>query len=482
MLLRKARPADVDALCELYETVSNDLEANGLRQWRWGTYPSRKLVEEDVQAEKVYCLYGELGMSMAVTVDTEADEAYGSVNWLLGVRPGYFHRLAVRPELRGRGLGRQAVADVESILRSMGCDCIRADAGHDNGHAAGFYRSMRMRAAGQIRFKEREEYFIAFEKRLEEDCPLLPQRMRPAFRSGRLTPWGGERLRTAFGKAIPEVPTGECLEVSCIPGLESVNAAGEALPEMIRRYGSPLVGRYDLQPFPLLLKLIDASDSLSVQVHPGDAYAAAHEGKSGKTEAWLILDAPEGAELVYGLREGTTLEELRAACEQGAAVEPLLRRVPVRPGDVCYIPAGCVHAIGAGILLYEIQQSSDVTYRFYDWDRTDAKGNRRELHLRQALDVVDLTLRPEPVPAQDQPVARVVDGDFFSLDLLSANGRVLVPGVRDFGILTALNDGLSLQWEGGELSLTKGETVLLPHTCPRLVLRGKGRAALAMPR
>lgn len=109
-----------------------------------------------------------------------------------------------------------------------------------------------------------------------------------------------------------------------------------------------------------------------MQVHPNDDYAARVEnGKLGKTEAWLILDAPEGSQLVYGIKPGTTLDTLRAACEQGAAVEPLLRRVTVHPGDVCFIPAGCVHAIGAGIMLYEIQQSSDITYRFYDWDRVD---------------------------------------------------------------------------------------------------------------
>ena len=249
-----------------------------------------------------------------------------------------------------------------------------------------------------------------------------PVRMHPAFRGGKLTPWGGEKLRTVYGKEIAEVPTGESLEISCIPGLESRDDAGRTLTELIAEYGEDFAGRYAGRTFPLLLKLIDAREPLSVQVHPDDAYARLHEdGKLGKTEAWLILDCPEGAELVYGIQPGTDRETLRRASEAGSAVEPLLRRVKVRPGDVCNIPAGTVHAIGAGILLYEIQQSSDVTYRFYDWDRVDAKGNRRELHIRKALDVTRLDFAPDPKHWDEKPgVTRMLEEPFFSLDLIRA--------------------------------------------------------------
>ena len=481
-MLRQATISDFEALCGLYQQVCNSLEANGLRQWQWGTYPYPELIRSDIEAGRLYCVYGRDGMAVAVTVSTEQEAAYGQANWLFGLRPGFFHRLAVQPQHRGEGLGRAAVEDVQRILLSLGCDSIRCDTGTDNGHAADFYRALGMRSAGEILVKGRTVPYIAFEKPLHEDCPLLPQRMSPAFRAGRLTPWGGDRLRTMYGKDIPEVPTGESLEVSCIPGLESRAPSGETLPEMIRAYGAGLVGKYDLRPFPLLLKLIDANDTLSVQVHPDDAFAAEHEGKLGKTEAWLILHAPEGAELVYGIRQGTDKAALREACEQGAAVEPLLRRVPVRAGDVCYIPAGCVHAIGAGILLYEIQQSSDVTYRFYDWDRTDAEGHRRQLHLEQALAVTDLNLQREPIPAPDTPQSRVLDETYFSLDLICSGGRAFLPRVTDFGLLTALDEGLELCWEGASLPLRKGETFLLPCTCPRLTLKGSGRAALSMPK
>lgn len=317
---------------------------------------------------------------------------------------------------------------------------------------------------------------------MKETSPFYPVRMHPAFRSGRLTPWGGERLRTVYGKAITEVPTGESLEVSCIPGLESTDDNGEKLTDLIARYGEDFAGAYAHKPFPLLLKLIDAAESLSVQVHPDDAYAGRNEGgKLGKTEAWLILDAPEGSQIVYGIKAGTTAAQLRTACEAGAAVEPLLRRVNVKPGDVCFIPAGCVHAIGAGILLYEIQQSSDVTYRFYDWDRVDARGQRRELHIDKALDVMNLRFALKPIHASDKPVERVLDEAFFTLDLFNVRGACRLPAINEFGLLTVLDDGLTLTAEGYEHVLSKGESFYLPTRCPALTLRGSGRAALSMP-
>ena len=312
---------------------------------------------------------------------------------------------------------------------------------------------------------------------------LTPIRMTPAFRGGKLTPWGGEKLRTVFGKRITEVPTGESLEVSCIPGLESRDPQGQKLTELIAEYGERMVGKYAGQAFPLLLKLIDAREALSVQVHPDNTYAHDHEnGKLGKTEAWLILDAPEDGELVYGIVPGTKLSELRTASEAGGAVASLLRRVRVRAGDVCYIPAGCVHAIGAGITLYEIQQSSDITYRFYDWDRTDAQGNRRQLHLDQALAVTDLQVALSPVRAPETAgVHRLLDKEYFTLDLIRTEGREILPEIGDFGMLTVLEGALCLTWEGGSMRLTKGETCFLPCASPLLSLEGKGTAALSMP-
>ena len=485
-MLTKATQQDFQELVNLYHTVADDMNAHGLAQWDWGWYPNEGLIRDDLDHQTLYVVREEGRILLAVAIDTNAEEVYQTINWLFGVKPGSFHRLAILPEAQGKGLGRKVLPEIFDILRGLGCDCLRCDTHIDNVRALHLYESFGMRRSGTVYFPREDDNkpFPTLEMRLTDDCPLLPLTMHPAFRGGKLTPWGGEKLRTVYGKPIAEMPTGESLEVSCIPGLESVDDAGVKLPDLIAKYGTAFAGKYAQGTFPLLLKLIDASESLSVQVHPNDDYAGRVEnGKLGKTEAWLILDAPEGSQLVYGIRPGTTLDELRAACEQGAAVEPLLRRVDVKPGDVCFIPAGCVHAIGAGIMLYEIQQSSDVTYRFYDWDRVDAQGNRRELHLEKALDVTDLSFSLGPIPAPDAPVARVLDETYFTLDLFHVTDKpVELPAVADFGLLTALDGEMSLVWEGGEKALARGESVYLPAKGVKLALHGQGRAALSQPR
>lgn len=483
MMLEKAQAAELQAVCALYQAVCEGMKAAGLRQWHWGAYPAEDIAAEDIAAGRLYVAREGGQLLCAVAVDTEQEAQYAGIDWLFGVRPGSFHRFAIAPGSQGRGLGRRLLAEIEDILRGLGCDCLRCDTCIDNARALRLYEGSGMRRAGVVHYPpDSVVEFPCLEKPLAADCPLLPLPMTPAFRGGSLTPWGGQRLGGEWGKAIAQ-PTGESLEVSCIPGLESADPMGVKLPELIARYGAAFAGKYAGEPFPLLLKLLDARDALSVQVHPDDAYAAAHEnGKLGKTEAWLILEAAEGSQLVYGIKPGTTLPQLRAACERGAAVEPLLRRVSVRPGDVCFIPAGCVHAIGAGILLYEIQQSSDVTYRFYDWDRTDAQGRKRALHIDKALDVTDLAFALDPVPAPDAPRARVLDTAFFTLDLLRGGDGVGLPRVEAFGFLTALDGGLTLRWQGGEKQLRKGETFYLPAACPACTLHGPGRAALSMPK
>ena len=483
MLLTQATQSDFRAVCALYQSVCAQMAVSASPQWVWGEYPSEAILQSTLDEGTLYVAKDGDALLCAVTVDTHLAPEYDSVNWLFGVKPGAFHRLAIDPEQQGRGLGRQIIADVCDILRSQGCDTLRIDTYSPNANAQKLYTGLGMRKAGEVHFTRRELPYYCYELPLTADCPLLPLTMHPAFRGGKLTPWGGEKLRTVYGKPIAEVPTGESLEVSCIPGLESTDDTGVKLPELIAKYGARFAGKYAEETFPLLLKFIDAAESLSVQVHPDDAYANAHEnGKLGKTEAWLILDAPEGSQLVYGIKGGTTMAELRTACEAGAAVETLLRKVDVKPGDVCFIPAGCVHAIGAGIMLYEIQQSSDVTYRFYDWDRVDKHGNRRELHIDKALDVTDLNFTLGPIPAPDAPVARVLDEPYFTLDLLKANGAQAVPAINHFGLLTMLEGNLTLTWQSGQRKLRKGESLYVPTAAPALTLCGSGRAALSMPR
>ena len=313
--------------------------------------------------------------------------------------------------------------------------------------------------------------------------PIAPILMTPAYRYGDATPWGGDGLRTFFHKDIPDPRTGEDLEVSAIPGLESRDETGEPLSLLIDRYGDRLTGPGFAHPFPLLLKLLDARGILSVQVHPDNAYAARVEHKLGKTEAWHVLRADEGAELVYGLVPGISREELRKACLPGAgkAVEALLRRVKVHAGETYFIPAGTVHAIGQGILLYEIQQASDVTYRFYDWDRADAAGHKRELHLDKALDVARLDFRGEA--ALETEIAPghfcLLRERYFSLDRFADGVFSLPRDERRFALLTAAAP-CALSWESGELPLPAGRTALLPADGFDLTLRA-GAALMSYP-
>ena len=293
--------------------------------------------------------------------------------------------------------------------------------------------------------------------------PLAPILMTPAYRCGDATPWGGDGLRRLFGRSIPDGRTGESLEVSAIPGLESRDETGTPLSALIARYGERLTGKGFCRPFPLLLKLLDARDALSVQVHPDDAYAARTEGKLGKTEAWHILHAEPGAELVYGVVPGATKEALREASRRGAEIEKLLRRVKVKAGETYYIPAGTVHAIGAGIVLYEIQESSDVTYRFYDWGRLGRDGRPRELHIQKAVDVTDVHFHPDAVEEKETAPGRysLLNERVFTLERFSAFRGALENDPRRFRFFTAVQPCV-LSWEGGGMALPAGRTALLP--------------------
>ncbi len=307
---------------------------------------------------------------------------------------------------------------------------------------------------------------------------LKPIVMTPAYRYGAATPWGGSALKTVYGQDIPDERTGEALAFSALPGLNSRDVSGRTLTELIAEHGAALLGTEVREPVPLLLKLIDARQDLSVQVHPDDEYAARVEHKLGKTEAWVILKAEPGAQLIYGIRTGYGLDELRELCRRGAAVEEALNTLPVKAGDVVYIPSGTVHAIGAGILLYEIQQSSDVTYRFYDWDRRDEHGRGRELHLDKALDVTRLDVETKTV----QPVIlradaagtleRVLDTRYFVVDRMTGcDGMKLSTDKRRFGILTALADGC-MKAGDETIPLKAGQTAAIPADCVPTALTG----------
>ena len=483
MEIIQATAAQLDELISFYQVVADHMEERAIRQWHWGRYPNEDLIRRDVEAGRLYYLPQDDEIAAAVVVETGQGPEYEALSWNCGIRTGVLHRRAVHPSMQGAGLGGLVLDDVQQKLRRSGCDCIRCDTSEKNRGAIRLYEKMGFRLSDHMRWPDSPDNYLVFDKPLKRETPIWPIRMVPAFRDGALTPWGGNRLAELFGKKTQNECTGESLEVSCIPGLESTDPMGRKLPELIREHGEKLIGRCVDGPFPLLLKLIDAKEKLSVQVHPDDAYAAAREnGKLGKNEAWLILDTPkEGGELIYGIRPGTTKQELRDACRKGEP-EPLLNRVQVWPGDVCYIPAGCVHAIGAGIVLYEIQESSDVTYRFYDWDRTDEKGKKRELHLDKALDVTNLKLQLSPVRTEKTfGVKRVLEEECFTLDLLRVSGMETLPKIETFGLLTVTEGKLILRWPGSSMKMNAGDTCLLAKNSPELAIEGNGTAALAMP-
>ena len=209
--------------------------------------------------------------------------------------------------------------------------------------------------------------------------------------------WGGRRLYELLGRALPDGPTAESWEISGHPDAPSVvdrgPLAGVSLPDLVRRHGTDLVGLRGAAAarrgvFPVLVKLLDATHPLSVQVHPDDAYAEARlPGQTGKTELWHVLHADPGAQVICGLRPGVGRSELVEALERGA-VRDVLLRAEVRPGDSVMVRAGTVHGILSGVFLVELQQTSDITYRIYDWDRKGPDGNARELHLERALEAI----------------------------------------------------------------------------------------------
>jgi len=246
-------------------------------------------------------------------------------------------------------------------------------------------------------------------------APLL--KLKP-----RLVPrvWGGTRLARRFGYAGPE-PVGEAWMVYDENEIQDGPFAGQPLKAALCGLGPAFLGEKALKKYglelPLLVKLLDTAEWLSVQVHPDDAYAhsvEAHTGFHGKNEAWVILDAEPGARIVYGVKRPVSRDELKAAAEDGSILE-LLNFVPVVPGDVIFVPAGTIHALGPGIFLYEVQQRSDLTYRLFDY------GRGRKLHLEKALEVARL----EPTPVRK---ARVKPGaflptPFFTLALLEDRAR-----------------------------------------------------------
>lgn len=301
--------------------------------------------------------------------------------------------------------------------------------------------------------------------------------------------WGGRRLEELFNRDLPEARIGESWDVACHENGTSIvsngDLKGRSLDELIKRYGSQLMGyafdEKSLSKFPLLIKMLDASDVLSVQVHPDDNYAAVHEnGELGKTEMWYIVDAKPGAYLYYGVKPGIGAEEFRKAI-LGGDVEPYLVTQEVKKGDVLYIPSGMVHAIGSGIVICEIQQNSDTTYRVFDWNRLDDRGNPRQLHIDKALDVIDFEGRYSSektsgieVQVEENSRTYLVACPYFAVEKLDVKTSVgeMADGEK-FYILTVIDGEGSIKYDGGNQSFRSGDSIMIPATLGAYCIHGK---------
>ncbi len=306
---------------------------------------------------------------------------------------------------------------------------------------------------------------------------LYPLIMTPHFRHGEATPWGGYALRDIFMKDAPEDVTGESLEVSTLPEQESLvsngSHAGKTLSRMIELWGEELTGK---GAFPLLLKLVDAGQNTSVQVHPDDAYAQAHDGVPGKSEVWVILNAEPGAQMLCGLDADG--EALRTLVSEGR-MEECLRWQAVRPGDVYYVPAGTVHALGAGIQMYELQTASDITYRLWDFNRGD-----RPLHVEQSLEV----LKPGKAPRKNEGTTVLCKGGSRTyyvcdkdLELCRLNLSGTMPLESGRPLLLTPMGGCELRWGEESLFLDPFQTVVIPAGLEGVSIVGNTKVLMAAP-
>ena len=310
---------------------------------------------------------------------------------------------------------------------------------------------------------------------------LYPMKFKPIFKD---KIWGGRKIKEVLGMDYGPLPN--CGEVWLLSGLwdeqsEVANGdfEGDEINDLVETFMGDLVGetvfdKYGEQ-FPLLLKIIDANDWLSVQVHPDDELAEKRELGNGKTEMWYVMQADQGAELVMGFnRDMTPMDYVRVM--KNNTLCDTLNYEQVKAGDAFFIPAGRVHALGPDIMVAEIQQTSDVTYRIYDWDRIDVAGMHRELHIPQSVEAIDFGLPAQykiEVPDVMNKTVPVVDCQYFVTNLLQLQGEMEkdYTNLDSFVILIPLEGNFTLNWENGAIFVNAGECVLIPNIIKKVAIR-----------
>jgi mannose-6-phosphate isomerase len=427
-------------------------------------------------------------------------EAHGRVAaamFNLGYLPGSDHATITSAETTIRALNAAL-----SVLRPGGIVTAVVYPGHAGGDAEAAAVDAWAAAlpqsevqAMQYRFLNQRNappYVIAVEKRnnihrlitVQEEKRMsvkpYPLQFRPEFKE---RVWGARELE-CFGFTLPEGNIGEAWMIGEHPNgtTEIVNGAlaGKRLDEIRETYGADWFGTQGISPktgkFPLLIKLLDCSDDLSVQVHPDDNYERLGPGELGKTEMWYVLDAKPDAKIIYGLRDGVDRKKLAQAIEENRILE-CLQEVPAHPGDTFYIPAGTVHALGAGVLVAEIQQNSDTTYRLYDYNRPGLDGKPRELHIEDSLNVIAYdgagASRGTTELAGDNTWLTLASSPYFIVEKGRSSGEwALSTGSDSFQIIIACEGAGSIRWGSEEVSLKPGDCYLLPANLGTYTIAG----------
>ncbi len=299
--------------------------------------------------------------------------------------------------------------------------------------------------------------------------------------------WGGDRLHTVFNYDLPNDKIGECWAISAHPHgtstVENGTYKGHKLDELWANH-KELFGHASGEVFPLLTKILDAEDELSVQVHPDDAYGLKHEGELGKTECWYIIDAEPGAEIIYG-HHAKTKAELQEMIESGDW-DHLLRKVKVKKGEFYYVPSGTIHAIGKGIMILETQQSSDTTYRVYDYDRKDDQGKTRELHIQQSVDVTtiphkDPELAIKEIYQGNSSVTTFVSTPFFTVYEWNVAGILNLKAQAPYTLVSVIAGAGNLIVDKQKYEIAKGTHFILPNEVTEWQLEGKMQIIASEP-
>lgn len=294
--------------------------------------------------------------------------------------------------------------------------------------------------------------------------------------------WGGSKFKNILNSELdPNFPIAEIWVIYENNIVTNGFLSGKTLNDLTMDYGKELLGenfQSKQKKFPLLIKLLDSKEWLSIQVHPNDQQAIELEGTSfnGKTEGWFVLDAAQETQLIAGIKPGIGIDQLCESIRSGN-VTSIVKYHDIDRENFIYIPAGTIHALGPGATIYEIQQNSDITYRVYDWDRPSTAG--RPLHIEKSIAVTDLSKDVQLHKANQEPAQKIFSGDYFSLELYQSDGNLsLDPNGESFHALTVIEGSVTLHSEHGKFKLNQFESILVPANHPPYQLDGKYKLLL----